>query len=153
MKSGRNWDVKLGIRKSLIVLFLHQTAVQRKMLLRRAVAVIGTRHQEVVEAHRWWWQSSLKTTTPAAWPVKFPLPPPRLPYNISRWLVTAVVMAVLMLKTTPCCCLEVRCPAVAESESYCQCTKENIRSGSKIIIKCDLQQKEVGVDRIKYDLQ
>lgn len=105
------------------------------MLLRGAVAVCGTQQQKVVEAH-----------TLSARPIRFALPPPRLSNYTSRWLVTAVVMVLLMLNTTPCCCLEARCPAESASDSYCQCGVEEIRSGLEVSIKCDFQKEEVSVD-------
>lgn len=139
---GRNSVLLIGILSL-------QTAVQRNMLLQGAVAVSGTQDQEVVQAHGYRGHSLLMITTPSARPIKFDSPPPRLPCSIPWWLVTVVVALVLALKAAPCCCLEARCPPEASTSagSYCECTKERIRSGFGVNIRCDFHKKEVGVYR------
>lgn len=120
-----------------------QTAVQRNMLPRGAVAVRGTRQHW---AHRWRRQSLPRATKPSARTIKFSSPQPSLPFTISWWLVAVGAMVVLMLWATPCCCLEARCPAQPTFGSYCQCATARIRSGIEITITCDFKKMEVSLD-------
>lgn len=108
------------------------------MLPRRKVGDVHYPRQHVVIPSSWWGCAG-KRATPHS-PL-FVRASSNYTCRMSRRLV-AVVTMVVMLQVNPCCSLEARCPPENVMDRYCQCTTEQVRSGSKINIKCDFQKEE-----------
>lgn len=106
---------------------------ERTMLPRRKVGDVHSPRQHVVIASSWWGCSGKRARASSNYTCR-----------MSQWLV-AVATMVVMLQVNPCCSLEARCPPENVMDRYCQCTTEQVRSGSKINIKCDFQKEEVSV--------